>query len=154
VDLPDLSDSKIFTWAIPAAITLLVILKHFLFGSPDHAAIRQDLEHRGCRLLRLRWLPFRRGLMVKLNEYDPALDARRTMWGSVYCVTYSNAKGETLEAECEMGPDRSVHWTDEHREPGYDRMATRRTCPFMGRSGGGEDAGDVGGRFPCSPLAL
>jgi hypothetical protein len=118
----DLSLDEIYTWAIPAAIALLVIVKSVLFGSPDHAAIREDLERRKCRLLRLRWLPFRQGLMVKLEEYDPAWNARRTVWGSVYRVTYSNSKGETLEAVCEMGPDHSVHWTDEHREPGYDRM--------------------------------
>jgi hypothetical protein len=118
----DLSLDEIYTWAIPGAIALLVIVKSVLFGSPDHTAVREDLERRGCRLLRLRWLPFRQGLMVKLNEYDPVLEHRGTVWGSVYRVTYRNSKGETLEAVCEMGPDQSVHWTDEHREPGYDRM--------------------------------
>ncbi len=118
----ELPKDAIYTWAIPAAIAVLVILKYVLFGSPDHLAVRRDLEGRGCRLLRLRWLPFRRGLMVKLHEYDPVFEHRRTIWGSVYRVTYRNGKGETLEAVCEMGPDRSVHWTDEHREPGYDRM--------------------------------
>ena len=119
MELPDLA---IYKWAVPAVVAVLAILKYVQLGSSDELAVRQDLEQRGCRLLRLRWLPFRRGLMVKLNEYDPTMESRRTVWGSVYRVTYSNSKGETLEAVCEMGPDHSVHWTDEHREPGYDRM--------------------------------
>jgi hypothetical protein len=108
--------TRVWLFVAVGAFLLAGVLVHV---RRERAAVRRDLERRGCRLLHLHRLPFRQGLPVRLG--GPGDDVA-DVWGNVYRVSYRDRAGETLVAVCEMGPGPSVHWTAEHREPGHDRF--------------------------------
>ena len=123
-------DHTLYVWAFAGAFLVLAIVKS-LFGGPhpEREAIERNLERRGCRLLRLELLPYRQGLLVRPEigiSFGPSVEA------NVYQVTYRNRADETLVAVCQMGQDLSVHWTAEHREPGFDRFGNPQNLSLHG----------------------
>ena len=102
-------------------VAFLVLAAFFRWGTKDNdqTAIERDLERRGCRSLYIELLPHRHGMLVRPQigfSFPASVEA------GVYRVTYENRDGDKLVAVCEMGENRSVHWTNEYREPGFDRF--------------------------------
>jgi hypothetical protein len=111
------------------ALVVLGVIVGWGSKNAEHEAIERDLERRGCRPLHVEHLPHRHGILVRPRI---GFSHGATEEANVYRVTYQNREGKTLVAVCQMGENVSVHWTDEHREPGFDRFGNPQNLSQYG----------------------